>query len=113
MAGPFDDLVGELTPGQVGWLPLDEEGNPTGPATIHPPPPPALACSVMCNPNSPLPEGQHLLITPTGADLDPPLVSNVERRPEDYVGVAPPAIVSLLPATAICGTDPDFEMHVN
>jgi len=117
MAGPFDDLVGELTPGQVGWLPLDEAGNPTGPATISPPPPPALACSVMVNPVVPLPEGDDLLLSSTGAPLSVPLVSNVEKRDDDWVGptppvpAAPPVITSISPNTAEIGSA-DIEMIV-
>jgi len=114
MSGPFDDLAGELEPGDTGWLPLDLSGNPIGPATILPPPPPALACAVRVNPTVPLPEGEHYLTSSTGAELHAPLTSNVEKRSSDWqppVEVAP-AIISLTPSTAVRGTD-DFEMAVN
>lgn len=114
MPGPFDDLVGELEPGDTGWLPLDADGNPTGPATLLPPPPPALACSVMANPEVPLPEGHHLLTTSTGAPLVPPLQSNVDPRDDDWVAptpIPPPVIISLAPSTAVSGST-DFELTV-
>ena len=115
MAGQFDHLVGELTPGQSGWLPLDEAGNPTGPATLSPPPPPALACAVMVNSTVPLPEGEDLLTTNTGAPLTPPLQSQADPRSDDWVGPdssVPPSITSLLPNTAISGDPTDIEMLI-
>jgi hypothetical protein len=112
MAGQFDDLVGELSPGDHGWLPLDEAGNPTGPATLQPPPPPALACAVRVTAEVPLPEGHDLLVSETGAPLIPPLTSNVDKRdPDTYVAPVKPSIVSLTPNTAVSG-DPDLEMLI-
>lgn len=114
MAGPFDDLVGELSPGQTGWLPLDEAGYPTGPAVIIPPPPPALGCAVTVNPHVPLPEGEHLLLSKTGAELKPPLVSNIDNRDDDWVAPTQPevpSIISLTPSTAECGSL-DVEMII-
>jgi len=112
MAGQYDDLVGELSPGQHGWLPLDEAGEPTGPATLQPPPPPALACSVMANPEVPLPSGHHLLLSSAGAELHPPLTSNVDKRdPDTYVPPVIPTISVLTPNTAECGSA-DLEMKV-
>jgi hypothetical protein len=118
MPGPFDDLVGELTPGQVGWLNIDAAGYPTGePATVNPPNPgpDVFASSVMCNPNSPLPDGQHLLLTSTGADLSPPLQSNVEKRDDDWKPAQPPqppTISALTPNTAVSGDPTDIEMRI-
>src|SRR3954466_16401910 len=102
MAGQFDDLVGELSPGDHGWLPLDEAGNPTGPATLQPPPPPALACAVRVTAEVPLPDGYDLLVSETGAPLVPPLTSNVDKRdPDTYVAPVKPTITSLTPNTAV------------
>jgi hypothetical protein len=113
MAGQFDDLAGELTPGDSGWLPLDTEGMPTGPATILPPPPPALACPVMVNSEIPLPEGHSYLLSESGAELVPPLVSRADPRdPDTWVAPEAPVIISLTPNTAVSG-DPDLEMSVN
>jgi len=107
MAGQFDDLVGELTPGQTGWLPLDEAGMPNGPATVEPPPGPnARACSVMANPNDPLPADQSMLLTTSGAELAPPLMSNVDRRFGDSPEAPKvPVITSLAPATGPAAVD--------
>lgn len=112
MAGLFDDMVGELLPGQKGWLPLDDGGIPTGPATLVPPPPPALACAVMVNPNDPLPEGEQLLLSASGAELISPLQSNTDPRdPDTWVAPPVPSITSLAPNTAVCGST-DFELTV-
>ena len=111
MAGQFDDLAGELTPGDTGWLPLDESGNPTGPATLLPPPPPALACPVMVNSEVPLPEGHSYLLSESGAELVPPLQSRSDPRPDDWVAPEVPVIISLTPNTAVSG-DPDLEMMI-
>jgi hypothetical protein len=114
MAGQFDSLVGELQPGDHGWLPLDEAGNPTGPATLAPPPPPALACAVKANATVPLPQDEHLLLSETGAELIPPLVSNVDKRDADtYVAPVKPVINSLTPNTAIAGSPTDIEMLID
>ena len=114
MAGQFDHLVGELSPGDHGWLPLDEAGNPTGPATLQPPPPPALACAVYVTAEVPLPEGHDLLVSETGAPLIPPLTSNVDRRdPGSYVPPISdtPVIESIDPAFAELGSA-DFILTV-
>jgi hypothetical protein len=113
MAGQFDEYVGELTAGETGWLPLDESGNPTGPATREPPPPPALACPVMVNPEVPLPEGHSLLLSEAGAELVPPLQPRSDPRdPDTWVAPEVPVIISLSPNSAVSG-DPDLEMSVN
>jgi len=108
MPGPYDHLIGELTPGQSGWLPLDNDGIPSGPATLKPPP--ALdskACSVMANSKNPLGPEDHALLTSTGAELDPPLVSNVDRRVTPGQPQEPPVLDSLTPTGAVVG-DPDL-----
>ena len=114
MAGPFDHFAGDLTPGQTGWLPLDADGNPTGPATKDPPPAPAFACSVMVNPAVPLPEGQHLLLSSTGADLSAPLQSNVDKRLPGTDAPTPPQSISLisLNPNSCSISDPDFVLEV-
>ena len=116
MAGQFDDLAGELTPGDTGWLPLDESGNPTGPATLLPPPPPVLACPVMVNSEVPLPEGHSYLLSETGAELIPPLTSRSDPRPDDWVAPTPPVpeapvIDSMEPTFAEIGS-PDIQLVV-
>ncbi len=97
---------GELTPGQSGWLPLDAAGYPSGPATLNPPSGPnALACSVMCDANG-------VLVSTTGAELVPPLNSNVDRRyPNDPANPSPPVLLSLEPDSAGI-LDPDFTLAV-
>jgi hypothetical protein len=108
----FDHLAGELLPGDTGWLPLDESGFPAGPATLDPPEgmpglPPALACSVT------LTSDGHL-VSSSGASLEPPLNSNVDRRVnegvEDPITELIPILNSLNPASAGMG-DPDFTLE--
>jgi hypothetical protein len=112
MAGQFDSLVGDLQPGDDGWLPLDDAGYPSGPATKLPPPPPALACSVTVNSTVPLPPGESLLLSETGAELVPPLTSNTDPRdPDTWVAPPVPVIISLTPNTVECNS-PDVEMMV-
>jgi hypothetical protein len=110
MPDPYVDLVGELQPGQEGWLPLDEAGSPSGPATLSPPPGPnAKACSVKRNSVENVDAGQDSLTTPTGAPLSPPLQSNVDRRfpndPANPPQAIPPSITALTPSTGPAGVD--------
>jgi len=63
--GIHDDKVGELAPGDSGWLPLDAEGKPSGPATLLPPYLPVRACRVYANP----PGSADLLVTNSGAPI--------------------------------------------
>jgi len=112
MSDPYVDLVGELQPGQEGWLPLDEAGSPSGPATLSPPPGPnAKACSVKRNSTENVDAGQDSLTTPTGAPLQPPLTSNVDRRYKQGE-TAKPVVSGISPSTVECGA-PDFEMTVS
>jgi len=106
MAGQFDDLIGELQPGQHGWLPLDEAGSPTGPATISPPPGPnAKACSVMATvPSDPVDPEDDLLVSSSGAPLVPPLNSNVDKRVGSGVPVTPISLTSINPTSAVVGS---------
>lgn len=109
--GDYDHLAGELvTPGQKGWLPLDEDGTPEGPATINPPVAPALACAVVA---VELPDGGIGLQTPTGAPITDEMVPNSDFRVPGTGGTAPlpsPTLTSLEPNTAVSG-DPDFTLH--
>ena len=92
MAGPYDHLIGELWPGAFGWLPLDgNPGEPIGPARLEPPNAKAdrFACYVMANAKIPL-EGQDALVSPTGAPLQGPLNSNVDKRNQVEQQSAPP-----------------------
>jgi len=116
MAGPYDHLIGELTPGAKGWLPLDDAGVPSGPATLQPPPAlNAKAASVQANRTSPVPEDEHALYTSSGAEIVPPLNSNVDRRvtPGEPVAPATPVLYSLTPNTAVANDPTDITMVVN
>ena len=107
-AGPYDQFIGELTPGDYGWLPLDEAGNPVAPATIQPPRIGEYpgACHVYLADN-----GEFL--TASGAPLSPPLQSNVEKRVNEGEETPPPLILALNPNTAI-STDPtDIDMIID
>jgi len=83
--GAYDDLVGELFPGESGWLPLDDVGTPAGPAVRELPDPPQRACRVMAN-------GQgapgDILVTISGAPITPVMQPNTDILP----WVAPPEI---------------------
>ena len=70
--GPYDYYTGELWPGALGWLPIDELGVPIGAATLEPPPKGTLACRVYRN-LEPGPVGHSDLVTPAGAELIPAL----------------------------------------
>jgi hypothetical protein len=110
MAGLYDDQVGELAPGQTGWLPLADDGTPSGPATISPPPGPnAKACSVKHNEQEAIDAGHDVLVSSSGAPLSPPLQSNVDRRvggpTEPPPEVLVPTLTLLTPDTAPAGTD--------
>jgi len=100
--GQFDDLVGELSPGDYGWLPLDDAGNPSGPATLAPPPGPnAKACHVFAPE-----EGDDVLVSASGSPLSPPLNSNIDKRVGDTSPEEAPSPVlnSIEPTTAECGS---------
>ena len=58
-------LLGDLEPGDTGWVPLDEKGNITGPAKKGNAPIGTLSASVYCPPDSRVPP----LTTPAGALL--------------------------------------------
>ena len=82
--GPYDHLVGELWPGAYGWLPLDDGGTPSGPATIEPPPEGSgqLACHVYSPvpPEEPTANPPDLLVTPTGAPITDNMTPNADNR---------------------------------
>ena len=110
MAGQYDNLIGELTPGQTGWLPLDDAGTPSGPATIAPPPGPnAKACSVKASSTEEVAQGWDALLTSTGAPITDHNVSNVDRRYDPNAPETPPVITptisSISPTTAPAGVD--------
>lgn len=93
----FDHLVGELAPGDKGWLPLDEAGTPNGDATLQPPPGPnARACSVTVN------EQGHL-VSSSGAALEPPLNSNIDKRVGSTAPVLP-TLTTISPTSAVAAT---------
>ena len=84
--GPFDHLVGELLPGQHGWLPLDDNGAPSGPAVRDQPEPPQAACRVYAMIPT---EGGDLLVTNSGAPLSDIMQPNTDVIPEEPDEVAP------------------------
>ena len=100
----FDEFIGDLAPGDEGWLPLDAAGYPSGPATLEPPEDlGAFACSVSVS------DDGHL-VSSTGAPLDPPLNSNVDRRVNE--GVPDPiSLTSINPTSAVIGSA-DFTLSV-
>ena len=73
--GQFDDLKGELQPGQSGWLPISDDGTPNGSATLLPPEVGSgiKACSVTLT-------STGELVTLAGAPLEPPLNANNDYR---------------------------------
>jgi hypothetical protein len=104
MAGAYDHFVGDLLPGDKGWLPLDENGTPIGPATKAAPVAPALACAVVATDGS---AGQDVLTTPTGAPITDEMEANPDFRLPGSGGTAPtlPAITLLTPNSAPLGAD--------
>jgi len=104
--GAYDDLVGELQPGDLGWLPLDEAGIPNGPATISPPPGPNAKAANVMSPIYKEGETGDLLVSSSGAPLVPPLNSNVDRRYGDTAPPPPepPVLNSISPSSADFGT---------
>lgn len=102
MAGRYDSLVGELTPGKYGWLPLGLDGVPSGPATLMPPPAPAMACNVFANPEG----SEEALVSASGAQLGEFLNSNVDWRDPEAISpppLVPPVLTSITPDTAVVG----------
>jgi hypothetical protein len=83
MAGPYDHFIGKLWPGAYGWLPLDENGTPNGPAHLSPPSAGSgvKACHVWANDKIPL-EGQDALLTATGAPITDNMTPNTDFRPD-------------------------------
>jgi hypothetical protein len=61
------EMSGELGHGEKGWVRLDEEGKPTGPATIDPPEVGVVAAPVVGY----FPEQADHLVTPSGAPITP------------------------------------------
>jgi hypothetical protein len=76
--GAYDQFIGELWPGATGWLPLDVNGTPSGPATLLPPDPPVVACHVFANymPNA----DADMLVTITGAPITDNMQPNNDIR---------------------------------
>jgi hypothetical protein len=68
------NLAGELQPGEVGWVELDEEGTPTGPARKEPPPPGTPTAKVVGTLTTKMDE----ITTPTGA----PITKHMNPDPE-------------------------------
>lgn len=61
----LNDLVGELEPGETGWLPLDRLGRVTGPAKKGKPGPDELGCAVQAV----IQRQPMVLQTPAGAPI--------------------------------------------
>lgn len=73
----FDEvkgLVGELKPGEFGWVKLSDEGEPTGAATKEPPAPGSGAYARVSAPN--YPKERDELTTPSGAPIMPHMNPN-------------------------------------
>lgn len=61
----LNDLVGDLEPGEIGWLPLDRLGRVTGPAKTGRPGPDELGCAVQA-----IVQRQPMVLqTPSGAPI--------------------------------------------
>jgi hypothetical protein len=102
--GPHDDKIGDLLPGQFGWLPLDPNGLPSGPATFAFPGISTAVARVFASfqPNLNI----DALVTPAGGPLTDRMNANSDRlyippRPDDPI--APPTLASIAPATAVIG----------
>jgi hypothetical protein len=85
--GAYDSFVGELLPGEHGWLPLGPDGTPSGPATLEAPDAGTPACRVFANGSTSL--NVDLLVSAAGAPLVPPLNPNSDVR---MVGEAAPPL---------------------
>ena len=84
--GAYDNLVGELFPGESGWLPLDAVGQPAGPSVREfPDPATTRACRVMANGAG---QPGDVLVTNTGAPITPVMQANSDVLPF----TAPPEI---------------------
>ena len=84
--GPYDGMVGELLPGESGWLPLDAQGVPVGPAVRElPDPSTTRSCRVMANG---VDQPGDILVTNTGAPITPIMQPNTDVLP----WTAPPEI---------------------
>jgi hypothetical protein len=68
------EMSGQLGHGEKGWVRLDEEGKPTGPATIDPPEVGTVAAPVVGY----FPEQADHLVTPSGAPITP----NMQPMPD-------------------------------
>lgn len=84
--GPFDHLVGELLPGQHGWLPLDDNGSPSGSAVRDRPDPPQAACRVYAMIST---EAGDLLVTNSGAPISDTMQPNTDVIPKEGTEVEP------------------------
>lgn len=73
--GAYDNLIGELLPGESGWLPLDDDGVPSGPATRELAPD-TRACRVTAN--HPSSVGADLLVTNSGAPISQVMQANTD-----------------------------------
>ena len=76
--GAYDSLVGELLPGDSGFLTLDAAGTPTGAATLLPPAGQTPVIRVTAQ--SPSPTGD-VLTTTTGAALHAAMNASPDPRP--------------------------------
>lgn len=80
MAGPYDSLIGALTPGQFGWLIVDASGVPTAAVATLAQPAIGTAESVPVKASITPLNGQDALVTPTGASLRAGMVIMPEIR---------------------------------
>jgi hypothetical protein len=80
----YDQYIGELTPGATGWLPLDDQGMPNGPATLAPPAFGVMAMRVVAT-NAPVPPGFPLMSTVSGAPIGDRNEAGTESRRTHFV----------------------------
>ena len=73
--GAYDTMIGELLPGESGWLPLDDNGVPIGPA-VKDLTPGMKACRVTAN--HPSSVGADLLVTNSGAPITEIMQANTD-----------------------------------
>lgn len=69
----------EVKPGHLGWVALDEEGHPTGAATVNPPEPGVPAARVAIG----IPDVFYEVHTPSGAPITPIMNPSPQRQMDD------------------------------
>ena len=104
-------LVGELAPGQHGFLPLDESGAPSGPATLAQTSSPSVVV-IAGDPE----QGEPPLMTQSGAPITDSMepfhsVGHYEFEEAPAPEPVPPVLSMVLPSTAVAAS-PDTPISV-